>query len=370
MLSTSIINRGILSGSGSVRHYKWNVSLVNGGFSSDRNISDIEWSYCKCDAPDMFLRGGFTDHGGMNNHSFSYDVTFPPTPDPHVTLLNATYLETKLGPRREALYKVIIITIIYCIVFVVGIMGNVSTCIVIARNRFMQTATNIYLFNLAVSDLLIVVLGLPQETYIYWSAYPYVFGETFCLIRTMAAETSTNASILTITAFTVERYVAICHPMRSQTMSSLRRVIKVIVAIWIVSGICSIPMVVQFGIVHLKDDTGQIIPESATCGIRQAKYLRYAFEMSTFLFFIAPMSIITALYALIGLAIRRSTLNRTGSDSSRHSEGNGSDIRIQQQAKARRAVLKMLGMLMYNVLWVLIFICDKFVKVLWFNPDL
>ena len=33
-----------------------------------------------------------------------------------------------------------------------------------------------------------------------------------CGCRTLAAETSTYASILTITAFTVERYVAICHP--------------------------------------------------------------------------------------------------------------------------------------------------------------
>ncbi len=110
-----------------------------------------------------------------------------------------------LGPKRQELYLVVPITLVYCLIFVTGIIGNVSTCIVIARNKYMQTATNYYLFNLAVADLLVLVLGLPQETYQFWSAYPWIFGNTFCVIRTMAAETSTYASILTITAFTVER---------------------------------------------------------------------------------------------------------------------------------------------------------------------
>ena len=255
-----------------------------------------------------------------------------------------------LGPKRLDLYKCIPITIIYCFIFMLGIIGNVSTCIVVARNRYMQTATNFYLFNLAVSDLLVLVLGLPQETYTFWSQYPWIFGEPFCIIRIMASETSTYASILTITAFTVERYIAICHSMRAQTMSSLRRAIKVIIIIWVVSALCSIPMVVQFGVVYLRDAAGNKIPQSAICSIEPERFLKHAFEMSTFLFFLAPMTIITVLYVLIGLAIRRSTLSRAGSDSSNYSGYTGTDLRAQQQARARRAVLKMLGELLLSCL--------------------
>ncbi len=122
-------------------------------------------------------------------------------------LLDSRNLTLRLGPKRQELYQVIPLTIVYCVIFLTGIIGNVSTCIVIAKNKYMQTATNYYLFNLAMADLLVLVLGLPLETYQFWSAYPWVFGDIFCVIRTMAAETSTYASILTITAFTVERYV-------------------------------------------------------------------------------------------------------------------------------------------------------------------
>ena len=249
-----------------------------------------------------------------------------------------------LGPKRQELYKVIPVTVIYIVIFVTGIIGNICTCIVIARNRFMQTATNYYLFNLAIADLMVLLLGLPLETYSFWRAYPWIFGEAFCVIRTMAAETSTYASILTITAFTIERYIAIVHPMKAQTVSSLPRAVKIIVIIWVLSALCSVPMVVQFGVVYIVDKDDNIIPESALCHIKPDKEIRLAFEVSTFLFFFAPMTVITVLYLLIGLAIRRSGMSRTGSDSSEnHRDPSGSELRAIQQARARRAVIKMLG---------------------------
>uniref|UniRef100_A0A182TNE8 G-protein coupled receptors family 1 profile domain-containing protein n=1 Tax=Anopheles melas TaxID=34690 RepID=A0A182TNE8_9DIPT len=51
------------------------------------------------------------------------------------------------------------ITIFYCFIFVAGIVGNLSICVVIAKNKSMHTATNYYLFNLAVSDFLLLLFG-------------------------------------------------------------------------------------------------------------------------------------------------------------------------------------------------------------------
>lgn len=73
--------------------------------------------------------------------------------------------------------------------------------------------------------------------------YPYVFGETFCIVRGFAAETSTNATVLTITAFTIERYVAICHPFLSHTESNLSRAFKYILVIWMVALTLAFPQV-------------------------------------------------------------------------------------------------------------------------------
>ena len=152
-------------------------------------------------------------------------ITSPTAVNDSVTSANVT---STWGPRRDPLYIVVPITVIYAVILLTGLVGNVSTCVVIARNKHMHTATNYYLFSLAVSDLLLLVSGLPQEMYyIWWRGYPEVLGEAVCIIQGFAAETSANATVLTITAFTVERYVAICHPFQSHTFSKVSTVLLI-----------------------------------------------------------------------------------------------------------------------------------------------
>lgn len=61
----------------------------------------------------------------------------------------------------------ILLTVIYVIIFITGVLGNVVTCIVIAKNKGMHTAVNYYLFSLAVSDLLLLVSGERQTYFVY-----------------------------------------------------------------------------------------------------------------------------------------------------------------------------------------------------------
>lgn len=71
--------------------------------------------------------------------------------------------------KRDPLYIVVPMTIMYSVIFVTGVIGNSITCLVIAKHKYMHTATNYYLFSLAVSDLILLVSGLPQEMWSIWS---------------------------------------------------------------------------------------------------------------------------------------------------------------------------------------------------------
>ena len=65
-----------------------------------------------------------------------------------------------------------------CSLFLVlGVLGNLATCLVIIKNEYMRTTTNIYLFNLALVDLGTLVLSMPAELYLMWRQYPWTFGE-------------------------------------------------------------------------------------------------------------------------------------------------------------------------------------------------
>lgn len=53
-----------------------------------------------------------------------------------------------------------------------------------------------------------------MDIYNTWYPYSYPLGPALCILQGLLAETTTNATVLTITSFTVERYIAICHPFR------------------------------------------------------------------------------------------------------------------------------------------------------------
>ncbi|XP_055849007.1 pyrokinin-1 receptor [Episyrphus balteatus] len=235
------------------------------------------------------------------------------------------------GPTRDSLNVVIPVTIIYSLIFVTGVVGNISTCIVIRKHRSMHTATNYYLFSLAISDFLLLISGVPQEVYFIWSKWPYVFGEVFCVGRGVLAETSANATVLTITAFTVERYVAICHPFFAHAMSKLNRATKIILLIWLISLLTALPQAAQFGV-------------NSFFGVKKCTVVRiiveYSFQLSTFLFFFAPMTIILVLYLLIGVKLHQANSLKSNGNILYRS-GNGSSVRSKNQQGTKR-VLKML----------------------------
>ena len=66
------------------------------------------------------------------------------------------------GPSSLPKVEALIMTIIYMIILITGVLGNTLVCLVIIRNTSMHTATNYYLFSLAVSDLTFLIVGTFQ----------------------------------------------------------------------------------------------------------------------------------------------------------------------------------------------------------------
>lgn len=174
-----------------------------------------------------------------------------------------------------------------------------------------------------------LISGLPTELYGIWESYPWPFGEPICIFKSFLAEMTSYASILTITAFTVERYVAICHPLKAQTWSSLSRAMKMVVSIWILSCLFALPYPIHTRVFPYVTYNGTGIAESLQCNIPFVwqQGMTYAFQISTFLFFVFPMVLITVMYGLIGARLRTSQLQ------SKH----------KSKTKARKAVVRMLS---------------------------
>lgn len=265
-----------------------------------------------------------------------------------ICLTEEQYLEKYLGPRRSPVFFPVCLT--YLVIFMVGVVGNVLTCTVIARNKVMWTPTNYYLFSLALSDLLVLLLGMPLELYELWQNYPFLLGKGGCYFKTFLFETVCLASILNVTALSVERYIAVVHPLRAKYVVTRTHAKRVILMVWGVSVLCALPNTSLHGIRVLyrhptspSGNTSMEIPDSAICTLLKPSWMyNLTIQVTTLLFFILPMLTISALYMLIGLQLKREKMHQALETKSGFGQDSFCNIRTQQQKARRQQVTKML----------------------------
>uniref|UniRef100_A0A3Q3L198 G-protein coupled receptors family 1 profile domain-containing protein n=1 Tax=Mastacembelus armatus TaxID=205130 RepID=A0A3Q3L198_9TELE len=201
------------------------------------------------------------------------------------------YMARHLGPLKSPVFLPICIT--YLILFMVDVVGNSLTCVVILLSKVMQTPTNYYLLSLAVSDLLVLLLGMPLELYEMWQNYPFLLREGGCYFKIFLFETVCFASILNVTALSIERYMAVVHPLKVKHRTTHAHVKKVIFrALGAVSVVCC----------YLWDHGTSVI--SMLSHISTWMY-NLIILISTVVFFLLPMLTISMLYLLIVLQLHR-----------------------------------------------------------------
>ena len=202
-------------------------------------------------------------------------------------------------------------------IFLVGFLGNLLVIFVIWRTRSMHTTTNCYLASLAVADILLLISApLPTIVEYFLIINQSMFGPVGCAIMVYCQYLGVNLSSLSITAFTVERYIAICHPMRAQTMCTQNRAKKIILGLWTFGAAYCAPWL---GLASTKvrrfSDGTQI--ESCGFKLKRNYYLTY-FMADLIIFYVIPLLLTCVLYGLIAYILRTSSSlgGRTGGHNS------------------------------------------------------
>ncbi|XP_025076431.1 QRFP-like peptide receptor isoform X1 [Pomacea canaliculata] len=120
----------------------------------------------------------------------------------------------------------------YVIAFLLDVVGNVMVLLIISLNKRMRSATNVLLLNLAVSDLMVAAFcmwaHLGNQITSNWPFGPFV-----CKINTFIQVTSVTASVLTLTAISLERFMAIVFPLKARWTSAVN--VASIVTTWLLS---------------------------------------------------------------------------------------------------------------------------------------
>ncbi|XP_041844714.1 C-C chemokine receptor type 4-like isoform X3 [Melanotaenia boesemani] len=132
---------------------------------------------------------------------------------------------------------------IYCLVFILGFIGNGLVVCVLVKHRGHKTSmTDMWLFNLAFSDL-IFVLTLPfyshQVNVGYWP-----FGDFMCRFLSWSHHSGFFSSIFIMVVMTLYRYQVIMHPHSVTRHCTMRAGMAVTLFVWMLSLCISLPQLI------------------------------------------------------------------------------------------------------------------------------
>ena len=185
---------------------------------------------------------------------------------------------------------VIVQVTFYAVITVIGTIANLALCSALLRTKHPRKASEYFIFNLALTDLLTCSLGIPLDIVVILMEH-WPLGAFMCKVVYPFQTLLTAVSVATLTCMAIERYRAIVTPFKP--MFSVRIVKIAIISVWCLSAILVSPYV---AILKYRD----LSCDEAWQGDKFPKI----FTLCVFLLFYAvPLSVIGPTYALIGVKL-------------------------------------------------------------------
>ncbi|XP_002732002.1 RYamide receptor-like [Saccoglossus kowalevskii] len=229
----------------------------------------------------------------------------------------------------QPLWLQVILAILYACTSVLAVIGNLVVCYIVLGNPRMRTVTNYFIVNLAISDILMAVLCV-NLTFYYSINFHWPFGIVMCALVMYIQMVSVSISIFTLVAISLDRYVAIIHPLRPRMTK--RRAFIVIVVIWLLAGGISLPAAINSKI--------ETYPNSSTisCSEQWATDQQrsiYTISLMIIQYFL-PLLILSIAYSIIGYSIW-----------GRKPPGERERHRDARQAESKKKLVKMFALIVF-----------------------
>uniref|UniRef100_A0A8C8Z8R3 Neuropeptide FF receptor 1 n=1 Tax=Prolemur simus TaxID=1328070 RepID=A0A8C8Z8R3_PROSS len=190
----------------------------------------------------------------------------------------------------------------YALIFLLCMVGNALVCFIVLKNRHMRTVTNMFILNLAVSDLLVGIFCMPT-TLVDNLITGWPFDNATCKMSGLVQGMSVSASVFTLVAIAVERFRCIVHPFREKL--TLRKALVTIAVIWALALLIMCPSAVTLTVTReehhfMVDARNRSYPLYSCWEAWPEKGMRKVY--TTVLFshiYLAPLALIVVMYARI-----------------------------------------------------------------------
>ncbi|XP_004676349.1 PREDICTED: C-C chemokine receptor type 8 [Condylura cristata] len=168
------------------------------------------------------------------------------TLEPNLTMSDYYYPDANSSPCSGELIQTdskLLLAVIYCLLFILGLLGNSLVILVLISCKRLRSITDIYLLNLALSDLLFV-FSFPFLT--HYQLNQWVFGTIMCKMVSGFYYIGFFSSMFFITLMSVDRYLAIVHAVYAVRVRTARRGMALSLAVWLAAIVVTSPLLVFY----------------------------------------------------------------------------------------------------------------------------
>ena len=211
-----------------------------------------------------------------------------------------------------------------------GIAGNLMSIVVLA-NRRMRSSTSVYLIAQSVFDIIVLIslilfMALPsinQATHAletYSAFYPYL--HPFAYPMALTAQT---CSIYTTVGFTIERYIAVCYPLKAARWCTPQKAQRAVLLIVLASVLYNIPRMLEYKtVLYTNTDTNVTVARYVVTEMGANKVFRHVYfiYMHISVMLLIPFAILTFMNTMLIRAVRRSHHTKGKVNQKQHKENN------------------------------------------------
>ncbi|XP_069022658.1 tachykinin receptor 1b [Embiotoca jacksoni] len=224
----------------------------------------------------------------------------------------------------QPVWQITLWAVAYCSIVAVSVVGNAVVIWIILAHKRMRTVTNYFLVNLAFAEAAMsafnTVINFAYAVHNVW-----YFGSVYCRFHNFFPIAAIFASIYSMTAIALDRYMAIIHPLQQRLSSTETRVVMAV--IWTLALLLAFPQ-------YYYSSTA-LLPGRTVCYIDWPEYTDMVFRKIyyvcvTLLIYFLPLCVMGWAYTTVGVTLWASAIP---GDSSEH---------YKEQLFAKRKVVKMM----------------------------
>ncbi|XP_055793115.1 neuromedin-K receptor-like isoform X2 [Salvelinus fontinalis] len=225
-------------------------------------------------------------------------------------------------------------TVAYSLVLLVSVSGNVIVIWIILAHKQMRTVTNYFLLNLALADTSMAAFN-SFVNFVYAAHGDWYFGLAYCKFHNFLPVTAVFASIYSMVAIAVDRYMAIIHPLKPRLSATVTR--SVIGCIWGMAVVLAFPLCYY--------STTRQIGQRTLCYVYWPRTAQDSFMyhiIVAVLVYVLPLVVMAGTYSLVGRTLWGGEIPGDSKD----------NYHLQIQAKRKVVKMMMIVVVTFAVCWL------------------